>query len=127
MNTEQSSLRDHPGPSFRGATGVRRERAFDLSLLALVSGQDASGRRFEERTDISSISAQEVSFQLKTRVLVGSKLVLNLDVPRTLILEKPLRLLLSGSVVSASAEDGRGRRQNISALLDRTYKLLSNS
>jgi hypothetical protein len=127
MNTEQASLRERPGPPFRGATGVRRERAFDLSLPARVSGQDASGRHFEERTDISSISAQEVSFQLKTRVLVGSKLILNLDVPRTLILEKPLRLLLSGSVVSASAEDGRGRRQNVSALLDRTYKLLSNS
>ncbi len=127
MNTEQTSLTDRPDPSFRGATAGRRERAFDLSLPALVSGQDASGRRFEERTDISSISAQEVSFRLKTRILVGSKLVLNLDVPRTLILEKPLRLLLSGSVVSASAEDGRGRRQNVSALLDRTYKLLTDS
>ncbi len=118
---------DHPGPSFRGAPAGRRERAFDLSLPALVSGQDASGRRFEERTDISSISAQEVSFRLKTRILVGSKVALNLDVPRTLILEKPLRLLLSGSVVSASAEDGRCRRQNVYARLDRTYKLLSNS
>lgn len=96
-------------------------------MPALVSGQDASGRRFEERTDISSISAQEVSFRLKTRILVGSRVVLNLDVPRTLILEKPLRLLLSGSVLSASAEDDRGRRQNVSARLDRAYKLLSNS
>lgn len=116
-----------PGHSLSAATAGKRERAFDLSLPALVSGQDASGKRFEERTDISSISAQEVFFRLKTRILIGSKLVLNLDVPRTLILEKPLRLLLSASVVSASAEDGRGSRQNVSALLDRTYKLLSNS
>jgi hypothetical protein len=127
MNMEQTSRMEHPGPSFRGAPAGRRERAFELSLPALVSGQDASGRRFEERTDISSISAQEVSFRLKTRILVGSKVVLNLDVPRTLILEKPLRLLLSGSVVSASAEDSRGRRQNVSARLDRAYRLLSNS
>jgi hypothetical protein len=127
MNTEQASQRTHPGPSFRSTPTGRRERAFDLSLPVLVSGQDASGRRFEERTDISSISAQEVSFRLRTRILVGSKIVLNLEVPRTLILEKPLRLLLSGSVVSASAEDVRGRRQNISAWLDRTYKFLSNS
>ena len=127
MNTELASQKDYPGPSFRGAPAGRRERTFDLSLPTLVSGQDASGRRFEERTDISSISAQEVFFGLKTRILVGSRVVLNLDVPRTLILEKPLRLLLSGSVVSASAEDGRARRQNVSAQLDRTYKLLSNS
>ncbi len=64
---------------------------------------------------------------MKTRLLIGCKLVLNLDVPRTLILEKPLRLLLSGAVVSVRAEQGRAKRQYIVARLDRTYKLLSNS
>ncbi len=128
MNTEQSTQRNEPGPSVRGASlSGRRERTFEFSLPILVSGEDASGKPFEERTDISSISAQEVFFPLKTRLLVGSKLVLNLDVPRTLILEKPLRLLLSGSVVSARAEQGRVRRQHIAARLDRSYKLLSNS
>ncbi len=128
MNTEQAAQGEDLRASFRGAASAgRRERAFDLILPALVSGEDASGKRFEERTDISSISAQEVSFPLKTRLLVGSKVLINLDVPRTLILEKPLRLLLSGSVVSARAEDGRGKRQSVAARLDRTYKLLSNS
>ncbi len=128
MNTEQTAQRADAAASFRGAASApRRERAFDLVLPALVSGEDAAGRRFEERTDISSISAQEISFRLKTRLLVGSRVVINLDVPRTLILERPLRLLLSGSVVSARAEDGRGKRQSVAARLDRTYKLLSNS
>jgi hypothetical protein len=128
MNTERTDPRDDPGTSFRGASHAgRRERAFELSLPALVSGEDASGKPFEERTDISSISAQEVSFPLKTRLLVGSKLVLNLAVPRTLILERPLRLLLSGSVVSARADQGRVKRQSVAARLDKTYKLQSNS
>ena len=127
MNTEQTSSMDAAGAPFRGSAASRRERAFDLSLAAVVSGVDAAGRRFEERTDISTISAQEVDFALRTRVLVGSKVLLNLEVPRTLILEKPLRLLLSGSVVSASADDDRGRRQRVSARLDRAYRLITDS
>jgi hypothetical protein len=123
MNTEQTVS----GAAYRTPAPARRERAFDLALAAVVSGLDAAGRRFEERTDISSISAEEVAFALRTRVLIGSKVVLNLDVPRTLILEKPLRLLLSGSVVSASADDDRGRRQRVAARLDRAYRLVTNS
>ncbi len=128
MNTEQAIRGENHRASFSGpAPAGRRERAFELVLPALVSGEDAAGKRFEEKTEISSISAQEVSFPLKTRLLVGSKVLLNLDVPRTLILERPLRLLLSGSVISARAEDGRGKRQSVAARLDRTYKLLSNA
>lgn len=105
----------------------KRERAFDLSLPARVTGLDAVGRRFEERTEICSISAQEASFRLQTRLLIGSKILLHLDVPRTLILEKPLRLMLSGTVVLVKSEDSRGKKQYVSARLDRGYKLQSNS
>jgi hypothetical protein len=105
----------------------KRERAFDLSLPARVTGLDAVGRKFEERTEICSISAQEASFRLQTRLLIGSKVLLNLDVPRTIILEKPLRLLLSGTVVFVKAEDTRGKKQYLAARLDRGFKLQSNS
>jgi hypothetical protein len=50
-----------------------------------------------------------------------------LDIPRTIILEKPLRLLLSGTVVFVKSEDTRGRKQYLAARLDRGYKLQSNS
>jgi len=118
MNTEslQGGLR----------TG-KRERAFDLSLPARVTGLDAVGRKFEERTEICSISAQEASFRLQTRLLLGSKIALNLDVPMTIILEKPLRLLLSGTVVFVKSEDAQGKKQYLAARLDRSYKLQSNS
>jgi hypothetical protein len=114
--------------SVQGASRAgKRERAFDLSLPARVTGLDAVGRRFEERTEICSISAQEASFRLQTRLLIGSKILLHLDVPRTLILEKPLRLMLSGTVVFVKSEDSRGKKQYVSARLDRGYKLQSNS
>lgn len=128
MNTEQTSHGAFSGTSFRGAAPAgRRERAFELVLPAIVSGEDAAGKRFEERTAISSISAQEIFFRLNARLLVGTRVVISLEVPRTLILEKPLRLVLSGAVVSARAEDGRGKRQSIAARLDRSYKLIANS
>lgn len=114
--------------SVQGASRAgKRERAFDLSLPARVTGLDAVGRRFEERTEICSISAQEASFRLQTRLLIGSKVLLHLEVPRTLILEKPLRLMLSGTVVFVKSEDSRGKKQYVSARLDRGYKLQSNS
>jgi len=105
----------------------KRERAFDLSLPAKVTGLDAVGKKFEEQTEICSISAQEASFRLQTRLLIGSKVLLNLDVPRTIILEKPLRLLLSGTVVFVKSEDTRGKKQYLAARLDRGYKLQSDS
>jgi hypothetical protein len=128
MNTEETAQGSCSGTSFRGAAAAgRRERAFELVLPALVSGEDAAGKRFKERTAISSISAQEILFRLNARLLAGSRIVIDLEVPRTLILEKPLRLLLSGSVDSARAEDGRGKHQTITARLDRSYKLIFNS
>ena len=105
----------------------KRERAFELSIPARVTGLDAVGRKFEERTEICMISAQEASFRLQTRLMIGSKVLLNLDVPRTIILEKPLRLLLSGTVVFVRSEDKLGKKQYLSARLDRGYKLQLNS
>ena len=101
----------------------KRERAFDLSLPIRVTGLDAAGRRYEERTEICSISAEEVSFWLQTRLMIGSKILLNLDVPRTIILEKALRLLLSGTVVFVKSGDKLGKKQYLSARLDRGFKL----
>jgi len=114
--------------SIQGVSGTgKRERAFDLFLPARVTGLDAAGREFEERTEICSISAQEASFRLQTRLPIGSKVLLNLDIPRTIILEKPLRLVLSGTVVFVKPEDTLGKKQYLAARLDRGYKLQSNS
>jgi hypothetical protein len=111
-------------PSIQGAAWAgKRERVFELSLPALVKGVDARGKRFEERTDICSISAQEVSFRLNARLLIGAKMTVTLDVPRTLILESPLRLLVTGLVVHVQSETQNGKCQFVSVRLDRTFRL----
>jgi hypothetical protein len=110
--------------SFHAASrALKRERSFELSLQALVKGIDAAGRRFEEATEIVEISAQEASFRLRTRLLVGAKVAIALAVPRTLILEKPLRLLVTGAAVSVRSEDDGGIRQFVSVRLDRAFRL----
>ena len=105
------------------ARAPKRERSFELSLPALVKGVDAAGRRFEEATEIVEISAQEASFRLRTRVLVDAKIMIALAVPRTLILEKPLRLLVTGAAVTVRAEDGDVARQFVLVRLDRAFRL----
>jgi hypothetical protein len=115
-------------PSTQGvARAGKRERSFELSLPALVKGLDAAGRKFEERTAICGISAQEVSFRLKARLIIDSRVTLFLDIPRTLILESPLRMVLSGAVVYVRFEEKNDKLQFIVVRLDRGFRLHPNS
>ncbi len=101
----------------------KRERTFELTLPALVSGVDAAGRAFQEQTEILVISSQEASFLLGARLHVGTRLVLALDVPRTLILERPLRLSLSGTVGRLRQEQPEDDRQQVFLELDGGFKI----
>jgi len=115
-------------PSTQGASKAgKRERSFELSLPALVKGLDAAGRKFEERTSVCGISAQEVSFRLKARLMIDSRVTLFLDIPRTLILESPLRMVLSGAVVYVRFEEKNEKPQFIVVRLDRGFRLHPNS
>jgi hypothetical protein len=117
----------HTSSTQAAAGAGKRERSFELSLPALVKGLDAAGRKFEERTAVCGISAQEVSFRLKARLIIGSRVTLFLDIPRTLILESPLRMVLSGAVIHVRLEETNGKQQFIVVLLDRGFRLHSNS
>ncbi len=101
----------------------KTERTFDLSLTTTVSGVDANDNEFEESTELSSISSQEAVFWLKNKVTIGSKLVLSLNVPKTLILENQLNLIVSGEVVFASSDPSHHNHQLISIQLDKLYKI----
>jgi hypothetical protein len=115
-------------PSAQGAAGTgKKERTFDLSLPALVKGLDAAGRKFEERSAVCAISAQEVSFRLKAKLIIDSRVTLFLDIPRTLILESPLRMVLSGAVIYVRFEEGNGKQQYIVVRLDRGFRLHPNN
>jgi hypothetical protein len=101
----------------------KAERCFDLSLSVNVNGIDAEGLDFEETTELSTISSQEAVFWLKNKVVIGSKLVLSLNVPKTLILENQLNLIVSGEVIFASTDPSNRNKQLVSIQLDRLYKI----
>ena len=50
-----------------------------------------------------------------------------LDIPRTLILESPLRMVLSGAVVYVRYEEKNDRQQYVVVRLDRGFRLHPNS
>lgn len=105
----------------------KRERHFELSLPASVTGINAKGESFEERTKITSISAQEASFWLKNKVTIGTNINLCLDVPKTLVLESNLNLQVSGEVVYVQSGVNSKRLQLITLRLDKLFKIQSNS
>ena len=113
-------------PSIHGASKAgKRERAFDLSLPALVTGLDVMENRFREKTLISSISAEEATVWLRSQVTIGTKLDISLDIPKTLILENSLKLQLSGTVKVSQMDSTRpGKKQLVSLQLDKKFKLL---
>ena len=99
------------------------EKNFDLFLPAVVSGIDAEGSEFKEKTELTSISSLKAHFGLNTKVTIGAKLNVVLDIPKTFILEKQLKLQISGSVAKAKADPDPGSKQLISIDLDRAYKI----
>lgn len=120
MRTERLSHK----PSIQGATKVsKRERSFELSLPALVSGHDVRGKEFEENTKILSISAQNALFWLKSKVLIGTPLSVCLQIPKTIILENRLNLVVSGTVNLVQANTNNKNNQLISIRLDRSFKI----
>lgn len=123
MRTERLSHK----PSIQGAAKVsKRERSFELSLPALVSGNDVRGKKFEENTKILSISAQNALFWLRSKVLIGTPLNVNLQIPKTIILENRLNLMVSGTVKLVQANTNQKNNQLISIQLDRSFKIRPN-
>lgn len=111
-------------PSIQGvARVVKRERIFELSLPTVVRGIDAWNKEFQEKTHLLNISAQEASLWLKNKVTLGAKLRLSLSIPKTIILEKPLQLFLSGTVVSISSDSNKNNKQRVFIRIDKNYKI----
>ncbi|MBC7364983.1 MAG: hypothetical protein H5U07_10685 [Candidatus Aminicenantes bacterium] len=112
-------------PSIQGVTGDRkRERLLKLSLPALVKGQNALGRSFEEKTEIKAISAEQAHLFLRNPVQVGSQLLLIINVPATVMLLHPIRMELSGQVSKVEMKKiGRRNFQQLVLKLQPHYKI----
>jgi hypothetical protein len=122
MNAKEEDFK----PSLHGAAKAgKRERAFELSLPAVVTGMDSEQNKFREKTLLFSISSEEATLWLKSKVLPGSKLDVSLEIPKTLILENNLKLQLSGTVtITQVSSERNGKKQLISLRLDKKFKLL---
>jgi hypothetical protein len=102
---------------------ARRQRVFELSLPGVIKGADAFGKRFEERVELRSISSETAVLPARAVLRQGSKLTLAVDIPQTLILEHPLRLVLTGVVESVLKESPS--LQLVTVRLDRRFRLQS--
>jgi hypothetical protein len=113
-------------PSLHGAARAgKRERAFELSLPAVVTGLDLADNRFREKTVLVSISSEEAEIWLRSKVAAGAKLNISLDIPKTLILENHLQLELTGIVASNGPDLAPpGKKKVVSLRLDRKFRLL---
>jgi hypothetical protein len=113
-------------PSIHGVSrDGKRERAFELSLPAVVTGVDKADNRFREKTTLVSISSEEATVRLRSPVEPGLKLMISLEIPKTLILQNQLRLQLTGTVAPGPTDDFRaGRKQEVLLRLDRKFSLL---
>jgi len=123
VKTEE--LRSEAKQSIHGAAkDGKRELSFELSLPALVTGRDSGSQSFREKTRLLSISAQEVKLWLRSRVTIGSRIDLCLDIPQNLFLGNDLKLALSGTVALAqSDENAGGRKQIVAVRLDKRFKI----
>jgi len=106
---------------------IKRERCFEISLPTTVKGVNTGGDEFEEQTEITSISSLHVAFWLKSKVIIGSQLNVCLEIPKTLILENHLKLLVSGKVSLVQADVKNKNGQLVSIQLDKAYKIQPSS
>lgn len=110
--------------SIQGATGERRgERLLELSLPALVLGQNASGRKFRETTELLSISSEVARFRLKNPVKIGTVLKLSLEIPATTLLIHPLHLEISGQVARLEFDMEKPYQQLVTLELGKKFQL----
>lgn len=110
--------------SIQGVTEERKgERLLELSLPALVLGQNASGRQFMETTELQDISSERARFPLKTPIRIGTELKLSLKIPATPLLVYPLHLELSGQVSQIEFNGQKNFRQMVTVELGKKFEL----
>jgi len=110
--------------SIQGVTEERKgERLLELSLPALVMGENASGRQFKETTELLAISSERARFQLKTPVRIGTVLKLSLNIPATTLLVHPLHLEISGQVSQIEFNGQKNFLQLVTVELGKKFQL----
>jgi hypothetical protein len=99
----------------------RKGQVFNLPLPTLISGQDATGRAFQERTVLFYISDHGASFNMVNVVALGAKLKLTIDLPPALAESRDLKLVINGRVALIEAHASSPTRQRVSLRFESRY------
>jgi hypothetical protein len=96
-------------------TASREGPGFELGLPMRVLGHDVSGRDFEERTVLLTMSHTSADFELRSPVVRGSDLKLVVSLPHKLSDAGDLNLVIRGRITSLgpTGPDGKGRRVSL--------------
>lgn len=103
-----------------GASG-NGEAGFTFPLPTRVQGINARGQEFTEDTVLSSISHEGSTFFLKSRVNVGERLRLVIDLPEKLSAGSDLKLVIKGKVTQVEAADAKATAQKVVVAFDSKY------
>lgn len=109
---------------YRGAVSLN-EKVFDMPVPVFVSGKNAGGKIFTEESRLKNISAQMAVLSLENKVIVGEKLKLELNIPKTLILKNKLTLLVAGEVERTRRNSENGGEQIVEISLSSSYKIVT--
>ena len=124
-------IEKRPASAARGARGpasARRERTFELSLRARVRGCNPRDQEFQVHSRLASLSAEEATLRLPSKVPVGTKLHVWLDVPKTHLLEIPLQMALSGTVRSVQSDSSACKNDWLIVIrLDKGFRIFSRA
>ncbi len=91
----------------------RREWRFDLPLATSIEGGLANGKEFEESTKIENISCTGAYFGLDAAVVVGTELILVVELPEKLGDGRKHTLRISGMIVRLEKPEKKGKRQGV--------------
>jgi len=108
---------------YTGDFGVSKdgEPGFTFPLPTRVQGVNARGQEFTEETVLSSINHHGSTFFLKSRVNVGERLRLVIDLPEKLAAGSELKLVIKGKVTQIEAADPLATAQKVVVVFDSKY------
>lgn len=108
-------------PVAESTAGSQAVKEFNLTLPMTVSGLDARGQEFRENSQLATISSEQASFLLKTRVERQTLLKLVIALPPKLADGQPLALVIRGRVLTIESVAGEPEKKKILLGLDSRY------
>jgi c-di-GMP-binding flagellar brake protein YcgR len=99
----------------------REEFRLEIPLSAIIEGTFVNGHSFSEKALIHNISSTGAYFELEALVTVGTKLVLQINLPSSLSKEKKLNLSLKGKVVRLEKTGKNEKKQGVALNFDEEF------